>query len=147
MEAEGRHDADIGAAHDPTGGARLLGRHPSRCALPAWLSIFSERTCRRACSYPGPNPCVITLAVRTEHVGGMRSEQQAEFGPKFGTEGYAKMRGTAPGGGASALGTAPLRGVGGARGSTRHFGGVRRASAGRAAFSDAKIKSLWTPAQ
>ena len=56
--------------------------------------------------------------VRTEHVGSMRSEQQAQFQPKFGTEGYAKMRGTAPGGGASALGTAPFP-MPGTRGSTR----------------------------
>ena len=48
----------------------------------------------------------------------MRSEQQAQFQPKFGTEGYAKMRSTAPGGGASALGTAPLP-MPGTRGTTR----------------------------
>ena len=56
--------------------------------------------------------------VRTEHIGANRSEQQAQFQPKFGTEGYAKMRGTAPGGGASALGTAPFP-MPGTRGSTR----------------------------
>ena len=38
--------------------------------------------------------------------------------PKFGTEAYAKTRGTTPGGGASALGTAPLP-MPGTRGSTR----------------------------
>ena len=38
--------------------------------------------------------------------------------PKFGTETYAKTRGTTPGGGASALGTAPLP-MPGTRGSTR----------------------------
>jgi len=48
----------------------------------------------------------------------MRSEQQASFVPKFGTESYAKMRNTAPGGGASALGTAPFP-MPGSRGSTR----------------------------
>ena len=46
--------------------------------------------------------------VRTEHIGIGVSEQQAQFQPKFGTEGYAKARNTAPGGGASALGTAPF---------------------------------------
>ena len=45
------------------------------------------------------------VAVRYEHIGALRSEAQAEFVPKFGTESYATMRGTAPGGGASALGT------------------------------------------
>ena len=73
-----------------------------------------------------PSPASLTspglfpppLVVRTEHIGSMRSEQQAQFQPKFGTEGYAKMRSTAPGGGASALGTAPLP-MPGTRGTTR----------------------------
>tara|TARA_B100000795_G_C22618191_1_gene367802 strand:- start:203 stop:700 length:498 start_codon:yes stop_codon:yes gene_type:complete len=56
--------------------------------------------------------------VRTEHIGIGISEQQAQFQSKFGTEGYAKMRSTAPGGGASALGTAPFP-MPGTRGSTR----------------------------
>ena len=51
-------------------------------------------------------------------MGPMRSEQQASFGAQFGTEAYAKMRGTAPGGGSSALGTAPQP-MPGTRGHTR----------------------------
>ena len=58
------------------------------------------------------------MAVRYEHIGALRSEAQAEFVPKFGTESYATMRGTAPGGGASALGTAPIP-VPGKKGHTR----------------------------
>ena len=56
--------------------------------------------------------------MRHEHVGPNVSEQQTHMIPKFGTEAYAKTRGTTPGGGASALGTAPLP-MPGTRGSTR----------------------------
>ena len=46
--------------------------------------------------------------VRPEHVGPLRSEQQEHFTPMFGTAKHQDTKGMAPGGGSSALGTAPM---------------------------------------
>ena len=46
--------------------------------------------------------------VRPEHTGVNNGEQAAHFKPHFGTKGYQDVLRMAPGGGASALGTAPM---------------------------------------
>jgi len=115
---------------------RIRGRPVQSHSMPRGATRFSlqYRATRARCQEvrcvrlpcPGPRPFPRPsaesrppgLAVRYEHIGANRSEQQASFTPKFGTDGYAQMRGTAPGGGASALGTAPMP-VPGTRGSSR----------------------------
>jgi hypothetical protein len=47
-------------------------------------------------------------SLRPEHTGVNNGEQAAKFTQHFGTASYAKARNMAPGGGASALGTAPM---------------------------------------
>lgn len=117
----------VAAANPPSCRARLRGQRPARCACTTDRSLAPRLL--HALAPPGsctrPRPARLakptraqTLAVRHEHVGPNVSEQQAHMIPKFGTEAYAKTRGTTPGGGASALGTAPLP-MPGTRGSTR----------------------------
>ena len=48
------------------------------------------------------------LRVRPEHTGFNHGEQAAHFTPHFGTDAWWKAQRMAPGGGASALGTAPM---------------------------------------
>ena len=46
--------------------------------------------------------------VRSEHLGVMRSEAQAHYVPHNGSAAMAAVQRMAPGGGSSALGTAPM---------------------------------------
>ena len=102
-------DTDLsGTPDDPATSTGLRGLGAERCGAPRPTTLPRPSVERHP---PG-------LAVRYEHIGANRSEQQASFTPKFGTDDYANMRGTAPGGGASALGTAPMP-VPGTRGSSR----------------------------